>query len=86
MSPRVAHDTLACIGARDVGELAFERRGAGAAVQPFYLGGGRGQCGIGRLRRAVDDKGRARQRLEYGAGRTDRIEIMCPGGADGPML
>ncbi len=36
---------------------------------------------FGRLRRAVDDEGGARQRLEGGADRAVRIVVMRPGGA-----
>ena len=66
-SPRISHDALAGVGAGDVGELALERRGRGPAVDPFHFGGGGGQRGVVRLRRAVDDEARAGQRLEGGA-------------------
>jgi hypothetical protein len=39
----------------------------------------RDQSGIGRLHRAVDDEGAARQRLEGGANRAIGVIIMRPG-------
>ena len=51
------------------------------AVQPFHFGRRRDQRGIVRLRRAVDDEGRARQRLEHGGDVAVGVEIMRPGGA-----
>src|SRR3982074_2417598 len=62
--PTVPRDALAGIGPGDIGELAFEARGERESVAPFHLGRSGGECGIMRLRRAVDDKGGARQRLE----------------------
>ena len=47
----------------------------------MQFGGQRGQRLVGRLRRAVDDEGGARQRLEGGGDRAIGVEIMCPGGA-----
>src|SRR6188768_2243256 len=80
-SPRIARNALSGIGPRHVGELALEGDGGGPAVQPIHLGGRRGQRRIVRLRRAVDDEGRARQRLEYRGDAAIGVEIMRPGGA-----
>jgi len=41
-----------------------------AAADPLHLGGDGGQRRVGRLRRAVDDEGCARQRLEGGGDRS----------------
>src|ERR1035437_392164 len=79
--PHVTRDALACVGFRNAGELPFEDGGEREAVQPFHLGCGRGQRGIVRLRRAVDDEGRARQRLEHRRDIAVGVEIMRPGGA-----
>jgi hypothetical protein len=63
-SPRVVREALAGIGASDIGEFALESGGKREAVEPFHLGRASDQCRVTRLCRAIDDKGRARQRLE----------------------
>jgi hypothetical protein len=60
--PLIANDALAGIAARDVGELALERRGGGPAVQPFVFHRGGNQRGIGGLCCSVDHPRSARRR------------------------
>src|SRR5580698_6908573 len=68
--PDIPYDALAGVRACDVGEFTLEGSGGRPAIGPLDLGGRRGQCRIMRLRRPVDDKARARQRLESGGDRT----------------
>ena len=63
-SPGVTHDAFARVGLGDAGEFALEGGGSRPAIHPRHLGGRGDQCGVGCLRRAVDDKGGAGQRLE----------------------
>src|SRR5216683_1427676 len=63
-SPRVSDHALSGVAGGYAGELALEGGGGGPAVQPFLLGGGGDEGSIVRLRRAVDDEGCARKRLE----------------------
>ena len=58
-------------------ELGEERNTVGEAK----LGAGRGQRGVFRQRRAVDDEARARKRLEYRRQRRIAHPIVCPGNA-----
>src|SRR4051794_18443527 len=74
--PAVANHALAGVGPGDVGELALEGGGGGPAVQPFHLGGGRGQRGVRRLRRATDQEGAAGDILEQRRDAAVGIEIM----------
>jgi hypothetical protein len=80
--PRIPRNALvAGVGARDIGELAFEGGCKREAAQPFHFYGAGDERGIIGLRRAIDDKGRAGQRLE---GRDDGaigVEIIRPDGA-----
>src|SRR5215472_3616804 len=55
--PAVAHDSLAGVGARDVGELTLEGGGGGPAVQPLLLGRCGDERGVTGLRCAVDHEG-----------------------------
>ena len=80
-SPVVANHALAGIAAGDVGEFAFEGGGGGPAVAPFQLGGSGRERGVACLRGAVDDKARARQRLEGRRNIAIRVEVMGPGNA-----
>ena len=77
-SPRIPHHTLTGVARGDVGELALEGGGSGPAVQPFLLGGGGRERGVACLRGAVDDEGRARQRLERRTDIAVGIEIVRP--------
>src|ERR1700690_3451245 len=77
--PRIAHHALAGVAAGDLRELALEGRRRRPAVGPFHLGGRGRQRRVMRLRRAVDDEGSARQRLEGGADAAVGIVIMRPG-------
>jgi len=79
--PRIAHCTLAGVGARHAGELALEACPSGPAVQPFHLELGRRQRRVACLRCAVDDERRAGQRLERRGDAAIRIEVVRPGGA-----
>lgn len=55
------------VAAGDVGELAFKGRCRGRAVRPLHPGGRRGERGVARLRRAVEDEARARKPCKVAA-------------------
>ena len=80
-SPLVADDALAGIAAGDVGELALEAAGERETVQPFPFGRGGGERGVLGRCHAIDDKGRARQRLEGGRDGSVDAEVVRPSGA-----
>src|SRR5207249_9109748 len=77
--PGVADGAFPGIAAGRVGPLAVEGGARRPAVAPGELGGERGQRRVGRRPRAVDDKGRGRQRLEHGRDAAVGIEVMRPG-------
>ena len=79
--PRIPHHALAGVAGGDAGELALEGGGGGPAVQPFHFGGRRDEGSIVRLRRAVDDEGCARQRLERRTDDAVGVEVVRPGRA-----
>ena len=56
---RTPHHTLAGVATGDIGEFAFEGAGERDAVRSFPLDRSGGERGVNRLRRAIDDEGRA---------------------------
>src|SRR5260370_33118260 len=83
-SPRVSDHALSGVAGGYAGELALECGGGGPAVQPFLLGGGGDEGSIVRLRRAVDDEGCARERLERRTDKPVGAEIWRPRRASPP--
>src|SRR5450631_1028850 len=79
--PLIPHHALAGVAAGDIRELAFEGGRRRPAVEPFLFYRRCDKRGIGSLRRAVDDEGCTRQRLEGGGDRSVGIKIMRPGRA-----
>jgi hypothetical protein len=76
--PGLSHHAPASVAGGDAGELALEGAGGGPTLQPFHFGRGGDQGSVVRLRRAIDDKGSARERLERRTDNAVGVEIMRP--------
>src|SRR5205085_5506559 len=80
-SPSVLEHALAGIAGDVAGELAVEGAGDREAAQPFHLGAGADERGVGIGPGAVHDEAGARQGLEQRGDGAVRIVVVRPGGA-----
>src|SRR6516162_6196315 len=81
VSPRVSHGAGTGVGRGVRGELAVELGEQRNTIGEAIFGAGRGERGVLRRRRAVDEEARARKRLEYGGEGGVADPVVRPGQA-----